>query len=271
MTGIADTHSPSSRPARRALDDMLLLFSGVGHCNVYGPIRQCSNHSWSNGESCTFRNCFSSFVRHLHLLLLLIHWEFIRATWKFVSGHLSWETWESLHAMAAYGVARAYKEDVVHIAYMSARFMTADPLLNFLLRDASGASLNSLQSRKDVALHRYTKALTDSIGVIASSLVLVSFHRCTPHAAEASVVVQKFCPDPYWHVPWEDQPGTFDIAPDCVNTNLYYTVENALHTNRKQFMQGKPHYCASPKDSHRMVNINKASKTYNSLISVYSV
>lgn len=173
--------------------------------------------------------------------------------------------------MAPYEVLRAYKEDITQIVYMSARFMTADPLLNFMLRDASGASLNSLQSRKDVALHRYAKALTDSMVLNASSLVLVSFHRSTPHAAEASVVVQNFHPDPYWHVPWKDQPGTFDIPPDCVNADLYHTVENALHTNRKQFMQGKAHFCASLKHSHRMVNINKASKTYNSLISVHSV
>ena len=173
--------------------------------------------------------------------------------------------------MAPYRVARAYEEDVTQIAYMSAKFMTADPLLNIMLRDASGVSSDSLRSRTDVALHRYTKALTDSIEPIASSLVLVSFHCSTPRAFEASVLLQSFYPDPYWHVPWKDQPGTFDIPPNCVNTNIYYTVENALHTNRKLFMQGKAHYCASLKHPHRMVNTNKASKTYNNLISVFSV
>lgn len=173
--------------------------------------------------------------------------------------------------MATYGVTRACQEDVIDIAYMSAKFMTDDPLLNFILRYASGSSSNCLRSRKDVALHRYTKALTNSLGSIASSLVLVSFNRRTPLITEASVLIQRFHPDPYWDVPWKDQPATFDIPPDCVDINLYYTVENALHTDRKRFMQGRAHHCASLEHSYRMMGVNKAFKTYNNLILVHSV
>ena len=141
-----------------------------------------------------------------------------------------------------YRIAKALNvEDLLQVALLSASSTAADPLLNIMLRTTSGVSLNSLDSRQDVAMHMYSKALMDFIG---KSFVFMSFDCSSPHIVQASVLIQYFQPDAKWHVSWRDQPGSFDIPPNCINANLYYAIENALHTNRKTYMQGKNHYCA---------------------------
>ena len=147
--------------------------------------------------------------------------------------------------MATYQISQICSQDILQIANMSSNFTATDPLINAMLQDSSGESSNSVESRKVVALHNYTKGLLGSIGLVASSFVFKSCSLFTPHLVEASAWIQHFHPDPYWYVPWKDEPGTSDIPPDCVNANLYHQIENFLHTSRKTYMRGKQHYCPS--------------------------
>ena len=148
--------------------------------------------------------------------------------------------------MAVYGIRNASSNDLQQIVDVSANFATMDLLMNIILQNSVGESLNSVEWRRALAKHRYVWALSNAA---FSSHVLVSHNCDSPHLVEASAWVQFFGPDPSWFIPWKHESGTFKESPDCVNAHLYQYIENALHTDRKIYMRGKCHYCVSIKPS----------------------
>ena len=168
--------------------------------------------------------------------------------------------------MAAYRVSEASRKDVPQIADMSTKFAIAyDAPTTILSREPSGEFSISVESCRDVALHNYTEGILESIGFVARSRVLKSYNFITPNVIEASAWIQYFHPDPYWHVSWKDQPGTIGIPPDGVDAELYHFIENALHTDRKLYMKGREHYCASsnPPLIYKAMDADLAWKTYD--------
>ena len=144
--------------------------------------------------------------------------------------------------MALYGVRIACSKDLQQIVNVSADFTTVDLLMDIILRHPFGESLNSVESRKAVAKHRYDWALSDAA---FSSNVWVSHNLDSPHLVEASAWVQYFGPDPWGVTPWRDEPGTLNTSPDCADARLYQSIENALQADRKAYMLDKCHYCVS--------------------------
>ena len=167
-------------------------------------------------------------------------------TKKYFPGYLSCENSENSRTMAFYGIRDASSKDLQQIVDLSANLATTDLLMNIILQNSFGESLNSVESRKALAKHRYDWALSNAA---LSSNVLVSHNYYSPHVIEASAWIQFFGPDPSWFIPWKNESGTFKTSPDCANAHLYEYIENALHTDRKIYMHGKCHYCVSIKPS----------------------
>ena len=184
----------------------------------------------------------SNIVHRPYLMLLFKSWSLIFIP-KISSCHPRWYSSKYVRAMANYQISQAFPQDIPQIADMSSSSTTTDPLINAVLRDPSGVSWNSLESRRALALHNYMKGLI-SYALVANSFILKSCGHVSPHLIEASAWIQHFHPNPSWQVPWKDEPGTFDVPPDCVDVILYNKIEDALHTNRKTNMQGKEHCCS---------------------------
>ena len=152
---------------------------------------------------------------------------------KYLPSYLSCENSENSPTMAEYRVEEAIKQYIPKILSLSAYFGINDPAMDIILQ------VNSVKSRKDLAAQRYD-------GEIRSRYqFLVCCNRSTPHFFEASAGYQLFEPDPFWFIPWKDEQGTFQRPPECADASLLQFFENALHTDRKTYMQGKRHYCVS--------------------------
>ena len=165
-------------------------------------------------------------------------------------------------------VSHVLKEDLPQISDMSARFTIADPRINFELLGSD----KLVEYFRTIALHNYEKALLNPTGAYPPSLVLKAYNSRVPDVIEASACIQCCCPDPYWQVPWKDEPGRSFVAPDCVDLDMYKEVENALQTDRKTYMKDRAHYCAFSKvPDLRKAHTDRSSKTSNSLTSASSV
>ena len=95
--------------------------------------------------------------------------------------------------MAVYGIEKASSQDLQQIMEVSANFATMGLLMNIILQNSFGESLNSVESRRALAKHRYVWALSNAA---FSSYILVSHNCDSPHLIEASAWVQFFGPDP---------------------------------------------------------------------------
>lgn len=163
---------------------------------------------------------------------------------KYFPSYLECGISDSSHTMATYEIRIASGMNLQQVAFLGAKFSSTDLLMDIILENPSREASNSMESRRALAKHRYNWALSTSP---FGSDILVANKLHTPHLIEASAWVQYFGPDMAWGVPWSDEPGTFQLPPDCANARLYRFIENALQTDRKVFMRGRCHYCVSIK------------------------
>ena len=150
---------------------------------------------------------------------------------------MSCENSENSPTMLDYWVDNADKKYLHKMLSMSAYFGASDPVMDIILK------VNDMNSRKDLALSRYDGVLK------SSSDFKVCYNLSSPDFVEASAGYELFEPDSFWFTPWKDEVGTFRTPLSCTDAHLLQSFENALHTDRKTYMQGKPHHCVSIKPS----------------------